>query len=123
MPNSEQINFSKYELEKLKEIQNAISIFGNESHLEIVGEAKSLAEAFNLPGSYVKKMAIFCKKISSFDCLQQATQIILMKQFFFYLVLIRMAFSFDDANDGSAIPIEVRVFLWRLTKLKIIKIF
>ena len=90
-----------YELRRLWEIRDAMSReFADDRKLEMVGTVTKMNDGFNLAGYYVKNICKFCKRIPEFTCLPLSDQIVILKPFFFDILAVRYAFTYDPETDG-----------------------
>lgn len=103
-----------YELRRLWEIRDAMSReFSDERRLEMVGTVAKMNEGFNLAGYYVKNICKFCKRIPEFTCLQLSDQILILKPFFFDILAVRYAFTYDPETDGFPMAEVENLRTWK----------
>lgn len=84
--------------------------FTDDRKLEVVGTVKVMNDGFNLAGYYVKNICKFCKRIPEFTCIPLSDQILILKSFFFDILAVRYAFTYDPKIDGFPMA-EVSCFL------------
>lgn len=90
------------EFEQISEILHAtlMAKFYDESQFKIIGEITDLIYALNLAELYIRKTILFCKNIAVFEQLQEDDQLILLKNFFTELMLIRIGYVFDVEREA-----------------------
>jgi len=90
-----------YDLERIREVREAMSVYRNEENrVEVVGAAQSLIEVANLAEAYVKKAIKFCKCFSSFKSLNPLDQMLLLKYSFPEVASVYIAFLYLPNKDG-----------------------
>lgn len=93
-------NLSKYELEKIENVQKSLKVFDVENNLPVNGEATGLMDGINIPIHYVKKVIQFCKNIGEFNYLKTCDQLVILKHFTCDLMFVRSAFHYDIVKNG-----------------------
>ena len=85
--------------------------FYDENHFKIVGEVTDLIYALNLGELYIKKTIKFCKSISMFRGLNQQDQLVMLKDFFTEMMIVRFGYVYDPVRDALPV-IEVNIFIF-----------
>lgn len=90
------------EFEQISEIIHAtlMAKFYDVSQFKIIGEITDLIYALNLAELYIRKTILFCKNIAVFEQLQEDDQLILLKDFFTELMLVRIGYVFDFEREA-----------------------
>ena len=99
-----QIELPTSEQECLAEVQDAMRReFCDTRKLPVVGTVENMNDGFNLAGYYVKNICKFCNHLPAFRSLPLTDQIQVLKSFFFDILSVRFAFTYDPQSDGFPI--------------------
>ena len=102
------IELNTHEFDLIKEIECATETAGfyDENRFQLIGEVNDLIYALNLAETYIMKTVKFCKALAAFRTLNQEDQLIMLKDFFTELILVRFCYCFNPEKDGIPV-IEV----------------
>ena len=103
--------FNAFELNHLKELQNANGHLVDECSLPVAKVETSFENVVNLPVLYLKLVIKYCKALlPDFAHFSEACQMALLKAFFTDFIFIRIAFNYDPSS-GEFRYISVNCFL------------
>ncbi|KAH9407863.1 Ligand binding domain of hormone receptors protein [Tyrophagus putrescentiae] len=96
---------SDWERQEIATIQEATEVAGffEESTFQVVGEMTNLIEALNLAELYITKTIKFCKHFPLFRAFPQDDQLLLLKDFFTELMLVRICYVFVPDKDAFVV--------------------
>lgn len=99
------VQLADWELRTIGAVAEASKLAGffEENTFQVVGEMTNLIEALNLAELYIKKTIKFCKHFEAFRELPQDDQLLLLKDFFTELMLIRICYVFVPEKDAFVV--------------------
>lgn len=92
------------ERQLISNMQNAMhSTFVDENNLQIIGLVTDIVDSFNLSGLYIRSIIRFCKSIPAFKQLSEPDQLLILKPFYYEILMCRFAYLWDYGRYGYPI--------------------
>src|SRR5699024_10991205 len=82
---------NEHEQSLVNEVEQAMTVFVDENNLKVIGSKQSSIDVLNMLSLYARRIVKFCKSIETFRQLPIEDQLIILKPFYFEIIVIRVA--------------------------------
>lgn len=115
---SEIVHLQAYDLKRIQEVNNAMSVFKDEKILQMMGNATQCDydETVSIAESFVAKILVFSKSFAAFTSLAYPDQITVLKSFYPEIASICTSFLYN--TQRSPLAVDQVSFILRLLNQK-----